>query len=84
MRATQPLFYGPVCACRYDDTSDRLSACNAELLSVHPYFNRNRSISTVDSVRPTSQLALVRWRAGRLPPQGALRPDARCKTDLTF
>ena len=33
----------------------RLSACHAEFLSVHTYFNPNSSIATVDSARPTSQ-----------------------------
>ena len=40
----------------YGQRPDRLSACNAEFLAVHTYFNRNSSIATVDSARPTSQL----------------------------
>ena len=34
----------------------RLSACNAEFLAVHPYFNRNSSIAISESVQLTSQL----------------------------
>ena len=37
-----------------DSDRARLSACNAEFLAVHTYFNRNNSI--VDSARPSSQL----------------------------
>ena len=33
----------------------RLSACNAEFLAVHTYFNRNSSIATSESARPTRQ-----------------------------
>ena len=38
----------------YGYPRDRLSACNAEFLAVHTYFNRNSSTS--ESARPTSQL----------------------------
>ena len=53
-----------------DSDRGRLSACNAEFLAVHTYFNRNSSISASNSARPTSQLISSPW----YPPGSASVP----------
>ena len=48
----------------YGFRDEQLSACAAEFLAVHPYFNRAVSTSTIETTRPTIELISPRYPAG--------------------
>ena len=48
----------------YGSRDEQLSACAAEFLAVHPYFNSAVSTSTSETTRPTIELISPRYPAG--------------------